>query len=113
MADVVKIARDRVTALEAETGRLRDFIRMAEKLMKDGTLGGTTTPNGDVRRTEEAGNSGPAASGSAAAAKNGVDEDDSDLTLGDRAAETPAPHTFAKQVESALERKNLFRRPSP
>ncbi len=34
MTDVVRIAKERVAALEAEIGKLNDFIRMAEALLK-------------------------------------------------------------------------------
>jgi len=113
MADVVKIARDRVAVLEAETSRLREFIRMAEKLLKDGALGATKVSIGEERKTDEAAGQGSAPTTSTSSVMNAGDQDDGDLSLGEPVAGQPAPHTFAKQVESALERKNLFRRPSP
>jgi hypothetical protein len=113
MADVVKIARDRVAVLEAETSRLREFIRMAEKLLKDGALGAMKVSTGEERKIDETAGQGAALNGSSASAPSGGDQDDGDLSLGEPMASQPAPHTFAKQVESALERKNLFRRPSP
>ncbi len=111
MADVMKIARDRVDALEAETARLREFLRMAEKLLKDGSLGGAKAPGGEDRRTGEA-DGAQAVKGPLGGARNGVTEED-DLALGEPATGQSMAPSFAKQVESALERKNLFRRPSP
>ena len=111
MADVMKIARDRVDVLEAETARLREFLRMAERLLKDGTLGGAKTLSGEDRRTGEA-DGALAAKASHGAGRDGAAGVD-DLTLGEPATGQPMAPSFAKQVETALERKNLFRRPSP
>jgi hypothetical protein len=38
MADVVKIAKERRVRLAAEIGKLDEFIRMAENLVKDSQL---------------------------------------------------------------------------
>ncbi len=38
MTDVVEIAKERIATLAAEIGALEGFIRMAEKLVKDGRL---------------------------------------------------------------------------
>lgn len=116
MADSVEFAKDRVAALQseihcfqAEINRLKDYIRMSEKLVQEGWLGPArkNDPNKDAAALPSPRASVPDASGPDRQDKSGDDEDDTALELTN---DTPDRDLPRKASGSESDRKSIFRR---
>lgn len=115
MADSVELAKDRVTALQtevhhfqAEINRLKDYIRLSEKLLQEGWLG-------PVRKAEQSGTaekSGQLPALRAALDANG--DDTSDDSEDEMPLELKRDETDIAVLEKAAisepKRKSLFNR---
>lgn len=110
MADGVQFAKDRIAFFEAETDRLRHYIRMSEKLFAQGWLG--PADDADPRDAAPARTSQPASAEGAprAAQGNGAAEDEDDsLTLELKGDDGE----LGKKNGADPDRKSIFRRPTP
>jgi len=54
MTDLVKIAKERLDTLETQIGKLEDFIRMADSLLKHSLSNANEAPATDDERSAEA-----------------------------------------------------------
>jgi hypothetical protein len=116
MADSVEFAKDRVAALQgeihcfqAEINRLKDYIRMSEKLVQEGWLGPArkNDPNHDAAALPSPLASVAGASGPGRQDKLGKDEDDTALELTNGKPDRDLPR---KASGSEPDRKSIFRR---
>ena len=83
MTDVVEIAKERQARLAAEIGKLDNFIRMAETLVKHSQSKSNKASATEDEKAAEWTDSDIASLYSAPADKNGVEEDREDLSARD------------------------------
>lgn len=116
MADSVELAKDRVTALQteihcfqAEINRLKDYIRMSEKLVQEGWLGPArkNDPKDDAAAQASQPPSVRDASGVVRQDKLDEDEDDLPLELTSGKPDLTLPREATKP---GPDRKSIFRR---
>ena len=96
MTDGIKFASNRIAILEAEMARLREFIRVSEKLFKEGWLGIADGPN-------ESGLSDAVMSGTEAVGKKNVTARIDDAVEGD--GDLPARELKSEEQMSLLRPK--------
>ena len=96
MTDGIKFASDRIAILEAEMTRLREFIRVSEKLFKEGWLGMTDRPNESGQSDAEVSGTEAVGKKTGTARKNDAVEGNGDL---------PAHELKSEELKSALRAK--------
>jgi len=94
MTDVVEIAKERQARLAAEIGKLDDFIRMAEALVKQ-----SLSKSSKASDTED----------EKAAGGNGAEAEREDLSVRELKAEELARKSRATHNEPAPDRRGFFR----
>jgi hypothetical protein len=111
MADVLQVANSRLAMLEAETEKLRGFIRTAESLMSfDQTesvnvLGGVNS-DAEPKESVRAGTGEPKRN-----TKTTTGNDDTDMPFAEPKALGKMTPPLKEQTNAGASRKNLFRRP--
>ena len=108
MTDVVEIANNRRIRLAAEIGKLDDFLRMAEALMKDVPLETAKAPEVNTEKAAKSNGSVTARTNSAVAEKSGVDVDD--YAVRELKVEEKMFGSLTKHTEPGSDRQGLFRR---
>ncbi len=81
MTDVVEIAKQRLDALEAEIGKLDDFIRMADALLKHSRLKSSKASATEDEKAAESTVPATVRPYSAAADGNGAEAEREDLSV--------------------------------
>jgi hypothetical protein len=116
MTDVVEIANERrdalaagIDRLAAEIGTLNDFIRMAEKLVKDNRLESNRASATEDEKAAESTVPATVHPYSAAADGNGAESEHEDLPARELKSEEQVSASRAKKNESEPDRKTIFR----
>ncbi|HUS53379.1 MAG TPA: hypothetical protein VMY41_05140 [Thermohalobaculum sp.] len=110
MTDVVEIANERRVRLAAEIGKLDDFLRMAESLMKDGVLETPKTSNAENEKATKSNGPAKTLSDSSNSKSTGVDIDD--YSVRELKTEDKLFGALTKNTEASAERQGIFRRAS-
>ncbi len=113
MTDVVEIAKQRLDALEAEIGKLDDFIRMAEALLKHSLSKSNKASAADDEKPAES--TGPATVRpySTATDGNGEDAEREDLSTRELKAEERVCKSRTTHNELSPDQRGLFRLADP
>jgi len=110
MTDGVKFASNRIAILEAEIARLKEFVRVSEKLFRDGWLGTTDESKGSGHGNTKVSGTETVGKTSGTARKNDAVEGDDDLTARKPKSEEQMSALPAKKNGEDPDRKSLFRR---
>ena len=111
MTDGIKFASDRIAILEAEMARLREFIRVSEKLFKEGWLGMTDGPNVSGQSDAEVSGTEAVGKKNGPARKRDAVEGDVDLPARELKSEEQMSLLRPKKNGAEPERKKtIFRR---
>jgi hypothetical protein len=110
MTDGIKFASDRIAILEAEMARLREFIRVSEKLFKGGWLGMTDGLNENGQSDAKVSGTEAVSKKTGTARTNDAVEGDGDLPARELEFEEQMSALRLKKNGAEPDRKTLFRR---
>ena len=113
MTDVVRIAKERVAALEAEIGKLNDFIRMAEALLKQSLPKSNKAPATEDEKPAGSTSSTKVRSYSTATDGNGEDAEREALSVRELKAGVRVRKSRTTHSEPPPDRRGLFRLGDP